>query len=59
VVVSCEHAGLRPYFKGLEDEIYRVLARIDEPKEVVAYLSALWNTSREWFELAEQFLSRK
>lgn len=48
LVISSEHAGLKPLFKRLEDEIYRALARIDDPKLVRAYLLALINASAEW-----------
>ena len=48
VVISCEHAGLRPYFKQLEAEIYRVLARVDEPRAVIHYLHALQMASGAW-----------
>lgn len=38
IVISSDHAGLRPYFKLLEAEILRVLARIDDPRDVKRYL---------------------
>ena len=44
-----EHAGLRPHFKQLEAEIYRVLARCDDPRAVMHYLSALRMASGAWF----------
>ena len=48
VVVSCEHAGLRPYFKQLEDELRHVLARIDDPRDVKRYLSDLREHSKRY-----------
>jgi hypothetical protein len=48
LVVSCEHAGLKPTFKALEAELYRVLARIDNPRMVKNYLKWLVNQSRGW-----------
>lgn len=50
LVLSSEHAGLRPHFKALEDEIYRVLARIDDPREVRHYLQTIREVSRMWLE---------
>jgi hypothetical protein len=38
VVIACEHAGLRPYFKALEAEMLHALARVDDPRDVVEYL---------------------
>lgn len=49
VVIASEHAGLRPHFKQLEAEIYRVLARCDDPRAVMHYLSALRMASGAWF----------
>ena len=53
LVVSCEHAGLRPHFKALEAELYHALARIDDPRGVQAYLRAMCQKSREWSALRE------
>src|ERR1700730_2746752 len=41
LVLSSEHAGLRPHFKRLEDEFYRALARIDEPRDVRDYIQEM------------------
>lgn len=51
VVISSEHAGLKPHFKALEAEIYRALARADDPREVVHYLVAMRRASREWRQI--------
>jgi len=48
VVLSCEHAGLRPYFKELEAELYHVLARVDDPRMVKDYLQVLRERSKAW-----------
>ena len=48
LVISSEHAGLRPYFKELELAMYKVLARVDEPRHVRYYLERLREASREW-----------
>lgn len=48
LVISCEHAGLSPAFKMLENEIRRVLARIDEPRQVMDYLIELRLQSAAW-----------
>ncbi len=50
LVVSSEHAGLKPHFKATEAELYRALARIDDPREVVQYLMAIRHASREWMQ---------
>jgi hypothetical protein len=48
IVISSEHAGLRPAFKALENEIYRVLAHTDDPKAVREYLRYLVDVSEEY-----------
>ena len=48
LVISSEHAGLKPLFKRLEAELYRALARIDDPKLVRAYLQSLIDASAAW-----------
>jgi hypothetical protein len=48
IVIGCSHAGLRPYFKALEAEFYRVLSRVDEPRAVIHYLQALRMASGAW-----------
>jgi hypothetical protein len=46
IVIASEHAGLSPVFKAFENEMYRVLARVDDPREVRNYLQALIYESR-------------
>lgn len=53
IVLSSEHAGLRPYFKALEAEMMHVLARVDEPRWVKDYLIELRLQSRVWLERAQ------
>jgi hypothetical protein len=48
LVISSEHAGLQPVFKRLEAELYRALARIDDPRAVAAYLKFLRGCSNDW-----------
>lgn len=48
LVISSEHAGLKPYFKALEDEMYRVLARVDDPRKIREYLMYLRRASAGW-----------
>lgn len=53
MVISSEHAGLKPRFKDLEDEIYRVLASVDDPHQVSGYIQSLRAKSIEWLRLYE------
>lgn len=48
LVISSEHAGLQPFFKALEAEMYRALARIDDPRKVREYLEMLRSSSELW-----------
>jgi hypothetical protein len=50
VVIASAHAGLKPEFKRLEDEIYRVLARVDDPRDVREYIKALLGASQEFMK---------
>lgn len=50
IVVSFDHAGLRPHGQRLADEIRHVLARIDDPRLVASYLEWLRFESEKWFE---------
>jgi hypothetical protein len=49
LVISSEHAGLQPYFKRLEAELYHALARLDEPRRVCDYLHFMRSASRAWW----------
>lgn len=51
LVISSEHAGLRPYFKALEAEMYRVLARLDDPRAVCMYVEWMRGQSGWWLNL--------
>ena len=51
LVISSEHAGLSPEFKALEAEMYRVLARVDDPRAVVLYLRYMRGQSEWWLQL--------
>ena len=48
LVISCEHAGLKPYFKALEAEVYRVLAHVDDSRQVCNYIADLIHASKTW-----------
>lgn len=48
IVLASEHAGIAPEFKTLEHEMYRVLARVDNPRHVRAYLVRMRDESRAW-----------
>lgn len=59
IVIVCEHPGLRPEFRALENELYRVLARIDDPREVREYLKQLGCASRDWLLAFDQVKGKK
>lgn len=59
IVIASEHAGLRPIFKRLENELYHALAHMDEPTQVREYIMALRVASMEWREANSFQLSRK
>jgi|GEM_PF-2517468 len=48
VVIASSHAGLRPEFKRLENEIYRALARMDDPCDVRDYMNRMIHASEQW-----------
>lgn len=47
IVISSEHAGLRPHFKGLEAEIYHALALCPSAREAKHYLRTMLRTSQQ------------
>lgn len=59
IVIASEHAGLAPLFKALEVEMYRVLARVDDPSDVRGYLKAMVKESGVWFDSYEARSSRR
>jgi hypothetical protein len=59
IVISCEHAGLRPHFQELEYEIRHVLARVDDPRKVEDYVNFLSEQSQSYFTLFCKRNSRK
>jgi hypothetical protein len=59
LVISSEHAGLRPYFKALEDEMYRVLARVNDPREVKMYVEHLKAESAGWLLKYDFYMAQK
>ncbi len=50
IVIASSHGGLRPHFRGLEEEILHVLARVDDPRDVMRYLAVLRGASKDWFD---------
>lgn len=50
LVISSSHAGLAPYFRRLEEEMLRVLARVDDPRDVIRYLKVLRGVSHDWLD---------
>ncbi len=59
IVIASEHAGLKPYFKGLEGEMYHALARINDPRKVVDYLRWLRGASAHWLEINADVIAEK
>lgn len=59
VVISSDHAGLRPYFKLLEAEVLRVLARIDDPQDVKRFLVDLVQHSKRYADGSDRPRYRK
>ena len=59
LVISSDHAGLRPFFKRLESEILHALARIDNPRIVKTYLEDLRKASQEWRSDYPYLLAKK
>jgi len=53
IVCSSSHEGLKPYFKGLEDEIRRVMARVDDPRQIRDYIAHLRLASIQWREVGK------
>ncbi len=53
VVIASDHAGLSPVFKAFEREIYRVLARVEDPDDVKLYLEALRRASQHFIDILE------
>lgn len=52
-MVASGHAGLKPEFQALEDEIRHVLARVDDPRAVMHYLRELRVASKMWLSIHE------
>jgi hypothetical protein len=48
LVIASDHAGLCKEFKVFENEMYRVLARTDDPRMVRLYVGFLIAASKEW-----------
>lgn len=50
IVIASSHGGLRPHFRSLEEQILHVLARIDDPWDVMRYLAVLRGASKDWLD---------
>ena len=48
LVISSDHAGLKRHFDQLGAEMYRALARLDEPKRVRDYVHFMRSASAGW-----------
>ena len=48
IVISFEHMGLKPFGQQLEYELRRVLARVDDPRDVKKYLQFLTAASKAY-----------
>ena len=59
IVIASSHAGLAPYFRRLEEELLRVLARIDGPRDVRAYLQAMRLHSEEYFRSNHRYFGAR
>ncbi len=59
IVLQCDHAGLQPLYQKLEDEMRRVIASMDEPRQMRDYVDMLMWRSREWFTTHRDSESRK
>lgn len=59
LVISSEHAGLQPLFKQLQGELYRVLARCDDPHDVYDYVTMLILRSKVWCAAYEELRDEK
>ena len=50
IVIASGHAGLSPHFRRLEEEVLHVLARVDDPRDVVRYLKVIRAASHDWLD---------
>jgi hypothetical protein len=48
--MSSDHAGICRWLERFENEMYRVLARVDDAREVSRYLAILQAASIAWLE---------
>lgn len=59
IVLGSDHAGLKPAFQRLENELVRTFNRIDDPLAVVQYLKYLQAQSMWWLQVHESKLGKK
>lgn len=48
IVLGCDHAGLRPEFQTLEDEMVRTVAVLHDAREVMHWLREMRAASKLW-----------
>lgn len=49
IVLGTDHAGLKPSFQRLEDEMRRAIARFEDTRLIESYLRVMTNASKSWF----------
>lgn len=59
IVIASEHAGLKPEFRALEDEVRHVLSRVDEPRDVRDYLQFVIRCSGQWLKTHQAIAGSK
>ena len=59
VTLASDHGGIGPELQKLENEIIRVLARLDDPRKVRDYVQFLRLESRRLCEMRPGWLDRK
>jgi len=53
IVLASDHAGLRPEFQTLEDEIVRTIGGLHDARAVMHYLREIRVASKLWREVHE------
>ena len=48
IVLGCDHAGLRPEFQMLENELVRAVGEFMRSHDVMRYLREIQNASKLW-----------
>ncbi len=53
--MSSDHAGINQELGRFRNELYRALARIEDPRDVRDYLNCLEDYSRSWMAGLERY----